>query len=406
MAWAGATVRRAAVALIVLFAACTPDSVPFQISPSYEGCGGNRCEQIMTRCDAAIMLRIVDASNGDIYVSECVQVEGGATLCQLLEELMPELQPELLPNRMVRIEMAIWPDEEREDPCPEFAFTVSGKYYPGSGDPPPAIAGLGYFQVGSNEVAPVTLGCVQPETLDAAECRGDTRPHIRAKVIDFDNNVEVGSELEADLTVSVAEPTYDSVNDRWFISTVDTVNLMSTVMGTILTYDVDYPFTFEKTACLQVLQQGIGAAATVRCYPAAPEDIQDNLLEVEGTLLDRDTLFQIQTAIENAGGDPDKLVIGKVYDNEGNPAAGATVTASFGAIQYLSDDLTAVTGDSVTSNSGVFASTDAPFEGPNRETNFWRATRNNATSADSIGGILENKVTIIILKLPPPVKPE
>lgn len=392
--------KRAAVAMIaaLLGSGCAPDSVPFQVSLSYEGCGGNRCEQIMTRCAAAIGLRIVDATNGDIYVSECVRLEGEATLCQMLEDLMLELQPELLPNRMVQVEMAIWPlDEELDDPCPEIEYDGYGKYK--SGLPMPAIAGLGYFRVGSNEVAPLSLGCVQPELLDSVECRGDTRPHVQARVIDFDNNVEVGSEFESELTVSVAEPTYDSVNDRWFISTVDVVNLMSTVMGTILTYDVDYPFTFEKTACIQVLQQGLGAAATVRCFPAAPEDIVDNLLDVEGSLLDEQTLFKIRAAL---GSNPDKLVIGMVLDDQGQPAANATVTAQFGAIQYLSDDLTSVTGDSVTSTSGVFASTDARFEGPSRETNFWRATRDKVTSPNSIGGILENKVTIIILKLPMP----
>jgi hypothetical protein len=388
----------AIVVASVVGAACTPDSVPFEIEFRLdEECGGSRCEQIMTRCDAAIGLQIVDAASGELYVDQCTVVEGGTQLCDLLDEF--EIDPELLPNRMIRIELAIWPleEEEVEDRCPEIVFTAGGEYQ--SGQPAPAIAGRGYFEVGSNDVAPLTLGCVYKELLDAAECRTDTTPHISTLVIDFDNRLPVPSTFSTRLEVSVAEPTFNQVTEEWSINQGDLVDLMVTALLPDLRWETDYPFNFAKTACLQVLSNDIGAAATIRCYPASPTDLTGNLLDAEGTFLEEGTLDKIQQAL---GGGPlpmEGLVVGQVLDMNGNPAEGATVSPSFGTVQYLSPDLTATDGLTATSSSGAFVSTDAPFEGESGETNFWNANRLDEFTPDEvIGGRVNDKVTIVILK--------
>jgi hypothetical protein len=399
-------VNRPAAILVaaVLGAACAPDSVPFEIEFRLDDeCGFNSCLQIMTRCDAAIGLRIVDATSGEIYVSNCTVVEGGSQLCDLVDQ--SEFDPELLPNRMVRLEMAIWPLEEGVvDPCPEIEFDSFGMYESG---PMPAIAGQSYFQVGSNDRAPLTLGCVFKEQLDAEECRTDTTPHITTKVIDFDNRLPVPSTFSTRLEVSIAEPTFNQVTEEWFISQSDLVDLMVTALLPELTWEVDYPFNFGRTACLQVLSNDIGAAATIRCYPAAAADLANNQLDAEGTFLAEATLDKIQQAL---GGGPlpsQGLVVGQVLDMNGNPAEGATVSPSFGTVQYLSPDLTSTDGLTATSASGAFVSTDAPFEGDAGETNFWNANRGDEFTPDEvIGGRVNDKVAIVILRLGTEIKPD
>jgi hypothetical protein len=391
--------RAAAIGLAAaLGAACGPDSVPFEIefrlSPE---CGGDSCTQIATRCNAAIMFRIVDAETGELHINRCEVVEGGSQLCELMGQF--EFDPELLPNRMVRLEMAIWPLDavDPEDPCPEVSFDRSGKYQ--AGQPMPAIAGQSYFQVGSNEIAPLTLGCVFKEMLDAPECRTDTTPHVTTLVVDFDTRVPVPSTFSTRLAVSIGEPTYNSALDEWFISQSDLIELMVTALLPELTYEVDIPFYFTETACLQVLSNEIGAAATVRCYRASPSDLPDNLLAAEGTFLSEDTLDQIQLAL---GGGPlpnDGLVVGLVLDVNGNPAAGATVVPSLGSVQYLNADLTSTAGLTETSSSGIFVSTDAPYELPaGGVPNNWYASTVDDTTDTVIGGRVKNKVSIVILR--------
>jgi hypothetical protein len=390
--------RRAAATAIaaLLGVACGPDSVPFQISLRLDdNCEVSRCEQVLTACDAAIGFRIVDASSGDLYVNECVPVEGGQTLCQLIERL--DLDPEILPNAMVRIEIAIWPYDEEDPPddaCPEIEYTAFGTYK--SGDPAPAIAGLSYFEVGSSSLAPVTLGCVEKEELDRAECKTDV-PHVEVTLIDFEDRIPVEASLAERLTVSIGEPRANIIPDQWVLRAADLLELVVTMTLPVLTYEIDLPFNFQRTACIQVLSDDLGSAATIRCYLASPADLDGNLLQVEGTLLDESTFDAIQKAV---GGGDSGLVIGLVLGNDGNPAAGATVSPRFGEVQYLSADLTSTAGLTETSSSGVFASLEAPYDVAG-EINFWNANRgdNEATTGVAIGGIVNDKVTIVILRL-------
>jgi hypothetical protein len=246
----------------------------------------------------------------------------------------------------------------------------------------------------------VVLGCVEESLLDAPECRTGNLPHVTTHVIDFEDRIDVDGSLAGRLTVTVAEPTYDSINDRYLLQTPTLME--ATMTAPVLTYEVDYPANFDDTACIQVLGDDLGAAAAVRCYQAAPEHLVDNQLDAEGSLLDISTLEAVRQAI---GGGPlnNGVVIGMVLDEDGFPAAGAEVEASFGTVQYLSEDLSSTAGLTQTSASGVFASINAPYQGPEFETNFWTATRaDESTEEIVIGGLLEAKVTIVILRLVPP----
>ena len=394
---------RAAVVTVAMLlgAACGPDSVPFRISLQLEPdpdrvdhCGGNSCSQIETSCNAAIGIQVVDANSGEPYINECIHALGGTNLCALVDQI--DLDSTILPNTMVRIEVAIWPLNEDTEDCPQIQFNAERRY--GGGQPQPAIAGQGYFRVGSTELAPVVLGCVDESMLDAPECRTENLPHITTHVIDFEDRLVVDGSLAERLTVTVAEPTYNSVNMRWLIQTTDQIELNATVTSPELTYEVDYPANFEDTACIQVISDDLGAVPAVRCYQAAPHHLVDNQLEAEGSLLDASTLDAIEQAL--GGGVLTSVVIGMVLDEDGFPAAGAEVDSTFGTVQYLNEDLTSVAGLTQTSASGVFVSVDAPYQGEGFDTNFWNASRDDLISGGTvIGGLLQNKVSIVILRL-------
>jgi hypothetical protein len=235
---------------------------------------------------------------------------------------------------------------------------------------------------------------------DAAESAPPT--HVTTRVIDFDDRILVPGSFADRLEVSIAEPAFNAVTDEWSISQGDLVDLEATALRPELIWEVDYPYDFAKTACLQVLSEDLGAAATIRCYSAAPTDLPDHQLDAEGTHLDETTLDRIQQALGGAPLPSQGLVVGQVLDALGNPAAGATVAPSYGSAQYLSADLTSTAGLTETTSSGVFVSTDSPFEGSAGESNVWTASAGGrASEGVVIGGLINDKVTIVVLRLEP-----
>ena len=387
--------------LAITLVACGPDSVPFDILLSFDrsvdglACPSDSCSGIAKACEAVVSLRVLDATDDDLLFSECARLPRDGDLCSLGQL---DLGGELFPNTMVKIQMAIWAYSEETEGCPAVEFDFAGKHKPTPGVPTPAIAGQTYFRVGSSATAPLMLGCINTDALNAPSCQVVNNPLVTAIVKNFDTDVEVPNTLVERLTVSVAEPNGNIVPDSWIIRSNELVELDASIVGTPV-WEGEYPFGFTETACVQVLTDSLGAVATIRCYPAGPEDLIENELFAEGTLLDDTTLDLIQQAL--GGGDlPNTgLVVGKVFDHNGVPAVGVEVTPSFGTVQYLSADLSAVEGTR-TSSSGVFVSTDAPYAGSTGETNFWTATDDVVPSEGVvIGGRVIGKVTVIVLRL-------
>ena len=93
---------------------------------------------------------------------------------------------------------------------------------------------------------------------------------------------------------------------------------------------------------------------------------------------------------------PDQgLVIGIVLDYLGNPVSGLNVATTAGAVRYLSADRhNIILGG--TSASGIFISEDAPFG-----TTF-SATSSLHTVA-GFGGLVDGKVTVVVLQFGTPV---
>jgi hypothetical protein len=92
------------------------------------------------------------------------------------------------------------------------------------------------------------------------------------------------------------------------------------------------------------------------------------------------------------------LVVGIVVDDTGNPVHGMTVSVPPGVhIRYLDQAETGTTTTSTSSN-GIFFSLDAPFGTTFSST----ANPTNVTPA-VVGGLIENRVTIVVLQFLSPV---
>lgn len=395
-------IRSVAIAAIAL-GACGPDSTPFAVRLSLEfdrnhaqSCVSNVCESIPMSCDAMVLVRVVDAEDGSSYLNECTAIAGNQDLCGIGAV---DLDDRLIPNTMVRVQVAVWPASALPDGrCPTVLFSDDGKARTdGTNDPPPAIAGEEFFEVGSASTATVTLGCIDELSLDTPECRGGGNVRVGAGVLDFDTNLSVSPTVQ-NLVVSIGEPKLFGGN--WSLSSSETVVLERHVIGGIPVWEgpemggVD--LTFEEAACIQVFEdQTPDVTSTLACRPASAADTE---LDLNGVLVKKAAQELVKTALGGAfptGG----IVIGRVLDETGQPAAGVTVepaeTSGPATVIYLSDDMTATTTGAVTTTSGAFISLNAPFD------TTWQVMGEDVVEKQ-LGGRVTGKVTVIELQLMEP----
>jgi hypothetical protein len=394
------------IAAIVMLAACGPDSTPFQIQfdlqrgDSYR-CSSDSCALIGMSCDAAMLIRIVDAADeGVSHLQQCEYIEANGELCQLGTV---QLDPADIPNHPVRIQVAVWSQDEiasynpalraaRE--CPSMSFEpISGEP---TLKPSPALWGQAYFDVGSNGVARVTLNCGNVATLDTDACRGSGMIHVTANVYDFNALISVPQQDVDNLTVEMGEPDLSSTTLQ--MEDIDPLEL--TFAGTVSQWEGDRPQGFLESACVRVFGNELQAARTLRCVPVDAAEAADGELLTRGIFVDSATIDTIEAAV---GGFPmTGVVIGRVLDAGGNPAAGATVASSgTGSIVYLSDDMT-TTVPNMTSASGVFVSKDIRYYTGPVPTN-WTATLGDIEPVETaIGGTVDGNVTIVLIQLAEP----
>jgi len=396
--------RRAGLPLLALAAACGPDATTFQLrfelqrGDSYT-CSSDSCASIGMHCDAAMLVRIVDAEDEDVaYLQQCAYVEANGELCELGNV---ELDSAEIPNRPVRIQVAVWSQDEIAafDPslrdareCPATAFNpISGAP---ALQPSPALWGQTYFAVGTSSLATVTLNCGDLGSLDTEVCQGTGRVHVTTHVDEFNQLLPVSPAVE--LTVSMGEPRSTSFTEN-------IQEMQGTLQGTFVSWTGDRVLGFLQSACIQVVGSTLQAASTLHCVPVSPEDVADGELSADGVYIDKSTIDKIEQAV---GSLPTSgVVIGKVVDSASTPVEGAVVMASSpGTITYLSADMTG-TVPSATSSSGVFVSKDVKYyeDGTDAPTT-WTANVGGVTSiAPVIGGTVMDNVTIVILRMPEPM---
>lgn len=403
---------RLAAAVALTLAACGPAADHFAIDLTLAqggeySCPQSACSAIKLSCDAIVSLRIVDAVDPSIaYVSKCVPVKNADDLCAIGAADLG--QANVVPNRMVRVEFLVWPAVDLPDQmCPtNVQFDAQGMPEAVVLNPTrtaPALGGQTYFQTGTSDAVEVALGCLDLGALDSAACNAAGTVSVHTSIDDFDTGVSLPVSLAQTVTVSVGEPKArtnpQTQQVEWEIAPTDTttLDLDMPVVGPVPTWsNKQVMTTFQRAACVQVLEDGTQETPAITCHAADKNSTQ---LDLRAFRLAKSTLAQAYSVLRLPGVPDAGLVVGMVVDADGNPVAGVQVVPSTGTVQFLSADRMAIDPGSLTTESGMFVSRDVPFDAT------WAASDshgNQPVEKTIIGGLVVGKATIIFLQLAPP----
>ena len=407
--------RLALVAGAALAAGCGPASDHFGVeltlnTGATDQCASPLCTEITVSCDLIVSLRVVDASDpSTVYVSKCLPLKGAQNLCALSS--LDFGSTDAIPNRMVRVELAVWPATALEGlpagTCPsDVQYTLGGMPQDvqlADGISAPPIGGASYFHAGSSSTADVTLGCIHEHALDDQTCRPAGTVAVTAKVDDFDTGVSLPTSLADTVTVGIGEPKSrinpDTQQIEWDLASADITPLPldTLVSGPVPAWTNKAVPIFQNAACVQVLQDGPQETPTITCHVANPTSPPLDLLAFR---LAKSTLAEAFAALRLPGVPDSGLVVGMVVDENGSPVSGATVTTSAGTVRFLNADRTALDPGTVTTTSGMFVSRDVPFDAT------WSVSDSHgngpAPGNPIVGGLVVGKATVIYVQLAPP----
>jgi hypothetical protein len=217
---------------------------------------------------------------------------------------------------------------------------------------------------------------------------------VSASVVELDSEISVSGAVADQLSLSVGEPTPSSTGagSAFELDAHDTAPL-SEDTGTPPAWTGSVDLTFVNAACVVVDDGAAGATATLACTPQVAGKA---MLDLAGVHISVARLKQIEdavTASEPLFDIANGLVVGMVLDSSGNPVTGAVVSAGSGAtVSYIAADGMSLdtTG---TSRGGIFVSTDAPFA------TTW-TSQVAGTQTSGFGGLVQNKVTVVVLQAP------
>jgi hypothetical protein len=402
---------RLALAALALVAACGPPgptSIDLAITNgSDQACPSQNCTAIPMPCAAVLSIRILDPDDPSApYVSVCKPVtpDHDMDLCSIDSVELPS--DVTLPDKTLAVEVAIYPastlatDGSGNYICPTDVVYSASTGFPSEVSPSPSIGGRAFYHPDDSKTV-VELGCTDLSALDAPACTGGSGVDITASVIDFDSQLAVTASLASSLTVSVGEPqpqpdmTGSGTVDG--LAPADTRQLELTTSGTTATWvGTDLDVTLHSSVCLDVLTDEPETTAALTCRSVAAGS---SSLDLHGVKLVKSTLDTVLDAFGPNTQFPDAgLVVGIVVDDTGQAAPGITVVpaapagAAHPTIKYLSPDGNSY-GAAPTTTNGVFVSTDAVYG------TTWSAVGNGGESAMAFGGLVEGKVTIVVLQL-------
>jgi hypothetical protein len=392
--------------LAIAVAACEPPQPTLELTlssgPSQE-CPSTDCNDIPMSCRMFMSVRILspDDQTAPLH-SECLPIPMtiAGTLCPIGGL---ELQPHTLPYRDLEVQVAIYPEDVVGPPTVENPFyqcPIGTTYdffdgFPVSepDKPTPALGGRGYYRPG-DEAIQITLGCSNLEELANDQCEGVASVSVTATIDDFDTHLSVDSMEAQRLDVRVGQPR--ASGPGYVLETMDLTQLTDT-SAAAPAWAGTVGELFTTHACLTVRDDAPQSTTSVTCKTA---DVIDSNIELTGAnagaRLNKASLDQILAALSLTQFPASGLTIGVVIEG-GAPVAGQVVTVTEGTIEYLSADRS-TTGGAATSGGmfgGVFVSRDAPFGA--------RFTTNKlAVTARKVGGLIQNKVTIVVLDLSNP----
>lgn len=408
--------RALAIALLV---ACNspPMSLRFRLTDgdaqscvSDTGVETTDCMAVTMLCPAVVSIRIVPPSDPTVpYISVCKPLTG-KQLCSIAGVDLPE--PTVpVPEQVLEVQMAVFPRSAitETDPltgeliCPIVEFGANGlpvdNLPPCTEDDPrkcpvvPAVGGRTYYYPGDEKTV-IDLGCTYLEQVQSRTCSGENLVRVSASVTDFDTGFSVSGNTAQRLVVSVGEP--QPVGDIYALNPNVTkqlqllTNLTPPVWGATLNVA---PTDFKAAKCLDVRDIAAQSTAALTCSPVdAP---LGERLDLQGVTLSRNTLNQILAALGKTTFPIEGLVVGIVLDTTNSPVAGVRVVPTTGNVVFLSADRTSLVPIQ-TSTSGIFISQDATFG-----TQF-QVTGAGVEATVGFGGLVEDRVTIVVIRLKPP----
>jgi len=368
--------------------------------PPSQSCPSTECSQIPMTCKTVMSIRIVDpADTSAPYLSECIDVPAGKQdMCSLATV---DLTAKPLPVRDLEVQVALYPasvipsDPDAPDGrrCPANVQYSAATGFPVEQSPTPALGGQAFYHPGDDTVT-VTLGCTDLASINES-CVTANPLDVTASVDDFDTLYPVpgGSNGPASqLRVSVGEPRM--LDGAYVLSGNDSRTLKPVSGGGALAPAIwadDIDLRFDKYVCVEVYETIGQSTGALRCKQVTA----GSRLELRGARISKETLQKLLGALEPQAPPPfefpDKgLTIGVVADQATNPVSGITVTPSVGTLRYQSSQGMLVGG--VTSSTGIFVSTDAPFG-----TTF-STSGGGRPSISAIGGMVGGRVTIVVLQ--------
>lgn len=399
--------RALAVVALALVTGCDPPSPSLHIrltDGATQPCPSVDCTLVPLACPTWISIRILDPADPSApFLSQCQEVplNRKKDLCSIASVDLAVTEP--LPLQDLEVQVALYPEsmittdpESGADVCPSNIQYDAVNGFPIEIGQTPALGGRAYYRPGDDTVT-VTLGCTDLDLVNDPVCVGTSTVNVAATVDDFDTRTSVVPFEANRLSVSVGEPQF--VASQYVLDPQDLSQLDRTV--TIPpAWGADVDRVFSAYACLAVLETAAQSTTTVTCQPASPSKPMYEFPTTgapPGVRMVKATLDQILRAVPLSQFPPEGLTVGLVLDRDGKPLANQAVSATGGTVQYLSSDRNSVVG-TMTSASGVFVSLDAPFG-----TVFSTTSGLPPETPTGIGGRIENKVTIVILRFTGPV---
>lgn len=414
----GRAVKRFAV--LIAIAACSdpPLSLRYALTDgNAQACVGDTgnkttdCMAVSMPCESVLGIRVVPPNDPTVpYISSCEPLTSEDTLCAISFANLP-LPAMPVAEQVLEIQMAVFPRSKAtvlpggQLVCPIAEFGADGlpiaNLQPCTEDDKskcpvvPAVGGRTYYYPGDEKTV-VHLGCTDLEQLQSHACSGENIVSVSASVTDFDTGFSVSGAAAQRLVVSVGEP--HPVGDVYVLNPgidakqLDLVsNLTPPSWGKDIT--VDPINDFRSSKCIDVRDVSAQSTSTLTCYPV--EAPIGERLDISGVTMSRTTLNQVLAALGKTTFPLEGLVVGIVVDTVNSPVAGVRVVPTTGNVLYLSGDRASLVPGQ-TSTSGIFISQDAVFG-----TQF-ELQGSTMEATVGYGGLVEDKVTIVVIRLKPP----
>ena len=394
----------AVVAVVAVVSGCRSEAETFSLRLSWDQLGNQSCpvgddgvatcSTIPISCDAHVLIRIMPLEGAVPYYSQCYALSGVDDACALAELEIEPSQP--IPNEMVRVQVAVWADDQLVDgACPDAAlFDEAGEPQTGVAAPAvvPALGGEIYFPVGDRRVAEVPLACPRANLLDTLACRANA-PTVEATVSYLRSRTIVPIEETGSLLVHFGAATPNG-DGGWRLNTNELDPLRA--MGAVVVWQARLLHPRPELGCVRVQILDPATAGSATCQDIS---VDADPIKAAGYVVDQ---IQIDDALRALGMTrlpPDGLVMGVVVDHRNVRVGGATVTVAPAAQIAYPDESSNGTGQATTSSTGVFLSTDASLG------SRWHGSVPNGVGDDgtATGGVIAGHVSVVIVRLNPPI---